>query len=97
MFAPEGATHFRLTGAAAVINFAENSRHTTIADSGPLPLESTILAALHLQHKLESTDPGPVFLLLGIEFLQSVNNTFCPLKNENHNGMAIIRVVHLPS
>lgn len=97
VFAPEGATHFQLRSAAAVINFVETSWQATTADSGPLPLEATVLPALHLQHKLESTGPGPVFLVLGIEFLQAVNGAFLPLQNTTHNALAVVRVFYAPS
>lgn len=97
VFAPEGATHFQLSSAAAVINFAENSWQATSADSGPLPLEPTVLPALHLQHKLKSTGPGPGFLLLGIGFLQAVNGAFLPLQNTTHNALAVVRAFYAPS
>ena len=96
VFAAEGATHFRLRSAAAVINFIENSWQATTADSEALPLESTLVPALHLEHKL-APGPDPVFLVLGIEFLKAVNGTFGPLQNASHNGMAIVKVGHWQS
>jgi len=89
---PQGATHFRLSSAAAVIDFDQNTWHMNTSTSDALPLDAALLPAFHLNHNLESTGSGVVFLVLGIEFLQAVNGTFYPLQNGAHNAMAIVKV-----
>jgi hypothetical protein len=90
--APSGTTHFRLFSAAAEVDFQQEVYTAVIQESGMLPWDGNATGVINLQQALPANSTHPLFLALGIEFLQQVNNTNYPLKNGSFNALAIVQV-----
>jgi hypothetical protein len=90
--APEGATHFKLLCAGAVVDFENQSFVTDEASTAELPLNSNPSVALQLVSQVTAASTKPLFLLLGIAFYQQVNGTLYPLKNGAFNALQIVAV-----
>ena len=92
LFAPLGTTHFRLVAAAATINFDGDSYEATTAASGNLVYNNTATGALTLSMALPANSTHPVFIVLGVEFLQKVNGDQYSLYNSAFNACSIVKV-----
>lgn len=90
--APSGATHFKLVSAGAAIDFESKQYVMETGTSGDLPWDATATAVMSLQHHVTANSTHPLFLVLGIEFYQSVNGTLYSLKNGAFNALAIVKV-----
>ena len=93
--APAGATHFKLVSAGADIDFAANVFEALQQASAYTPLNGTATAAIALDHQLTGNSQNPLFLALGVEFYQEVNNNFYSLKNGAYNALSIVQVDEL--
>lgn len=93
---PTGATHFQIQSAGAAIDFEQNTFVTETSGSTVLPLDTTATAALTLTHTVTANSTHPLFLLLGLNFLQEVNGAMYPLKNGAFNSLAIVGVSGAP-
>lgn len=93
---PVGATHCKLVGGAATIDFAAGS-YTIASDQGsPIPLTNTEVPASSLTFNISANTTLPVFVALGVEFYQEVNNSLYLLRNGGYNAIAIVKVDALP-
>jgi hypothetical protein len=90
--APEGSTHFRLFALAAEVDFVNQVFTVLSKESASLPLSNTATEAINLVNSIGSNSALPVFLALGIEFLQELNGAKYPLKNGAFNAMALVKV-----
>jgi hypothetical protein len=90
--APAGATHFRLFSAAASIDFEAQTFENQAVDGGPLPLYGAATQAITLSHTLTANSTRPLFLVLGIAFLQEVNAVLYPLQNGAFNALSMVQV-----
>ena len=90
--APDGATHFRFKSGGAAIDFENNTFQVATSESVEIPLIQQEQAALQLSQAVAPASASPLFLVLGIEFLQLVNGVQYPLKNGAFNAMAIVKV-----
>ena len=90
--APKGATHFKLNSAGTAIDFENESYEVEVNSSTELPWDNTATAVLTLTNQLTANSTHPLFLVLGIEFFQSLNGGMYPLKNGTFNPMAIVKV-----
>jgi hypothetical protein len=88
---PPGATHFRLRTSGAAIDFDGDRYTVTTAETAEIPITDTPQHPLKLSMSVSASSSHPMFLVLGIEFLQSVNGNFSPL-SETSNAMAIVNV-----
>lgn len=70
---PRGATHFRLKAGGAAIDFESNGYSVNTAESADLPIGQEAVGSSRLRLTLPPASIHPVFLVFGIEFLQSVN------------------------
>jgi hypothetical protein len=89
---PSGATHFKITAAAASIDFENQEFEQKVTDSAVLPINGMPTAALNLVNSLTAASTHPLFLVLGIEFYQEVNGSSYPLKNGAFNALQIVKV-----
>jgi hypothetical protein len=90
--APTGSTHFKIISAGAEVDF-ENETFTVDAnESAILAWDATNTAALTLSNSVTANSTKPLFLVLGIEFYQQVNNQMYSLKNGAYNALALVQV-----
>ena len=89
---PDGATHFRLISAGAAIDFGEGVYTLATAQSDNLAISESAHEPLQLSQAVTPGSAHPLFLALGIEFLQVINNVQKPLNNGAFNAMAIVQV-----
>lgn len=90
--APEGATHVKLVSAGAEVNFEKGEHVRQLSDSGPIPLDMNATAAMTLVNTVTPNSTHPLFLVVGILFLQEVNGKMYPLKSGSFNSMSIVKV-----
>lgn len=88
---PQGATHWKLSIMAAVVNF-ENETYQNVTDETAFGENSmTATAVINLEADLPANTTDPIFLTLAIEFLQDVNGVKYPLNNGAYNACAIVK------
>jgi hypothetical protein len=90
--APAGTTHFRFVAAAAAVNFEDNSYEAATATSANLVYNNIATGTLTLRMALSPNSTDPVFIVLGIEFLQQANGDQYTLHNRAANACSIIKV-----
>ncbi len=90
--APSGTTHFRINTLAAEIDFANGIFNADSKETAILPLDNAPTAPINLESILTPASTHPLFLALGVEFLQSVNNEFYQLKNGGYNSLGLVEV-----
>lgn len=90
--APSGSTHFRIFTAAAEVDFQQEVFTVQVQESAVISWDVTATPVIQLQNALPPNSTHPLFLALGIEFMQQVNNTNYPLKNGAFNAMALVLV-----
>jgi hypothetical protein len=90
--APSGATHFKIVSAGAEVDFVGETFKAETKDSEILPWDPTLTPVINLSNALSANSTLPVFLLLGIQFYQEVNNVQYALKNGAFNSLQIVKV-----
>lgn len=91
---PAGATHFELHAVAAELDFVNNLYKSEVAASGDLPINGTATAPLTLAMPLPANSAKPLFLALGISFVQLVNGNRYVMNNGTFNALALVKVSH---
>ena len=90
--APSGATHFRINAAGAEIDFEGNAYVVDVQSTIDLPWDNSPVAPLNLTCAVTANSIHPLFLLLGIEFYQSVNGSMYPLRNGAFNALSLVKI-----
>jgi hypothetical protein len=90
--APEGATHFKINTAGAEVDFEGNRFTVEIQSTNELPLDNVLTDAISLSASVTANSTHPLFLILGIEFFQEVNDSMYPLKNGAFNSLSLAEV-----
>lgn len=88
-----GTTHFRLISAGVAIDFETEEFELGQSSSVEFPYNSDLIPSQTLNNDigiLGSTKP--LFLLLGIEFLQEVNGSFYSLNNGSFNALNLVEI-----
>jgi len=57
-----------------------------------LPWDSNATTVINLDNAVTSASTHPLFLALGVEFLQEVNGAMYPLKNGAFNALSLVKV-----
>lgn len=91
--APGGTTHFNIMAAAAAIDFAGGNTDVSVQESGLLPWGAAATEALDLTATLPANSPHPLFLALGVAFVQEVNGNPYALKNGAFNALTLVKVL----
>lgn len=86
------ATHFRLFSLVATIDFDEGSAIGTIVSSAEISQVSALQSGFTDTHTIEAGTNAPVFVLLGVEYLQELNGVYYPLRNGSLNPMEIYHI-----
>ncbi len=90
--APQGATHCKLIAASVEIDFEAGTYVVNSSTSAEIVLDQHNEAALTLSNAVTPASTHPLFVAFGIEFYQSVNGVFYPLKNGVYNALALVAV-----
>jgi hypothetical protein len=90
--APSGATHFNLFTAATAVDFETETFTTSDEQSGHVEWGQQSTLVTTLQCSLPANSTHPIFMVLGIEFVQEVNGVMYPLRNGAYNAMAMVKV-----
>ena len=90
--APPGATHFKIVAEAAEVDFENGVYVISNQSSAEIPLNNVATAPAAMNNPVTPASTHPIFVVLGIQFLQQVNGAFYSLKNGAFNALAIITV-----
>jgi len=90
--APLKASHFSMVCAAAELNFDTEIRNNADVSTDKLVYEMGDTQATSLTVMLTPNSTDVLFLALGVEFYQFLNNKYYPLNNGAYNAVAIIEV-----
>lgn len=90
---PKGATHFRLTAGAALINMDDSIEQSVmLMASSPYQPITSALAAQMLSNTLPANAQGAIMLVFGISFYQEVNTVYYTLNNGAFNALGTVAV-----
>src|SRR5690606_26437014 len=70
--APRGTTHFKIISAGAEIYFENEAYVTANSETAILPWDSTPTVAIAQVNAVTPASTKPLFLIMGVEFYQSV-------------------------
>ena len=91
--APGGTTHFRIISAGVEVNFETEEFKLAQSASAEIQIGATVGSTISLSNDIGVTaSTKPLFLLLGIEFLQEVNGSFYALNNGAFNALSLVLV-----
>lgn len=89
---PKRATNFRIILAGSEIDFAGGVFKSAATDSGLLPLIPGTNPPLSLSCALTAGTTLPIFLAVGIEFVEVVNGHKYPIIGGNYNSLCLVKV-----
>ena len=90
--APPSATHFKLISGGAELDFENQKCNVALNSSAELPLNGETTNNIVLNHMVPANSTHPLFLVLGIEFFQHVNEYVYPLRDRSFHALAIVKV-----
>lgn len=90
--APAGATHYKVSYGLAEIDFESEKFVNNLQTLGESPIDQVPTAPHNLTSNIGANSTKPLFIALGIEFLQSVNGVLYNLKNGAYNALSIVAV-----
>ena len=90
--APAGATHFRLFSGGAAIDFESSTYKLETAETKSLPISEETTPPFRLTQKVSPGTKEPLFLLLGIQFVNIVNGKQMPVADGRYDAMAVVKV-----
>jgi hypothetical protein len=89
--APEGTTHFKIVTAAVEADFAAGNCVSHDTETDVLPWDATPIAATSMSNSFTVASVKPVFLVLGVQFIQRANGKDYPLQSGAFNALSIIK------
>lgn len=90
--APGGTTHFKVVSIGAEINFESETFDVATSETAMLPYDNTPTVLITQTNAVTAASTKPLFLVIGIEFYQEINNDMYPLKNGISNPLSLIKV-----
>jgi hypothetical protein len=90
--APEGTTHFKIVAAASEIDFVNKTFNTDSALTAALPWDNTATSPISQVLNLTAGGTLPMFGFVGVQFFESINGNYYPLKNNAYNPLGITKV-----
>jgi hypothetical protein len=90
--APGGATHYKIVGGAAAVDFTTKTADADTDESAYLPLDNNQASALTLAFSLPANATAPVLNVVGIKFFLDDNGVKYPLNNGAYNSMSIVDI-----
>jgi hypothetical protein len=92
MLIPDGATHYKMVSSAAEIDFEADTFLAETKNTDALPWDDTLTQPVTLKTNVTPNSTHPLFLVLGIQFFQQVNNVNYSLKNGAFNALSLVKV-----
>lgn len=89
---PAGATHYRVICASSEIDFTGNNYHTSISESPLLPIGNTASDALTLCTGFTPRSVLPVFVALGIQFVELINGKEFQEDYNRYNPLCFVKI-----
>jgi len=90
--APQGATHARIVVASALVDFQAETHVSDVNGGQDMPITGGIVQPLGMNLSFTQNSAAPVFVALGIQFSQQVNNNLYSLKNGAYNALQVVAV-----
>lgn len=90
--APGGATHFRINSAGVEVDFEGNHYVTGTSSTAEIPITNTLNPAVVLSNTVPANSTHPLFVVLGLDFFQEINQSMYPLKNGAFNALCVVKV-----
>lgn len=91
----EGATHFKLAGALAEIDWDAGEYLLDTLESAEIPYGNQIEAAQALNLTFTAGSTKTILVALGVAFYQEVNGQFYALQDGGKNAMALVGADHV--
>ncbi|BAV04716.1 hypothetical protein FLA_0715 [Filimonas lacunae] len=89
---PQGATHYKLIGGAAIIDFAAGTFENGFDEGAGRVISDAEASASSLTIPIPPNNTLPLFVVFGVMFYQQVNGTLYHLSNGSYNAFAIVKV-----
>lgn len=89
---PDGATHYKFVSAGAEIDFTSETSIVSTSETAILPWDNNPTVITPMSNPVTASSTHPLFLVFGIQFFQSVNGKYYPLKNGAFNALSIVKV-----
>jgi hypothetical protein len=93
--APAGATHFMIVSAGVELDFAGNTYVSAYSSSDVIAYDGTETDEIDLSNAVTAASTNPLFLVLGIQFFEQVNDVNYSLKNGKYNPLSVVEVSSL--
>ena len=90
--APSGTTHYKIISAGAEIDFEAETFVVGSSETAILPWDAVATAPIAQVNAVTPASTKPLFLALGVEFYQEVNEQMYSLKNGAYNPLALVAV-----
>ncbi|CAN1504089.1 hypothetical protein MCEGE10_00591 [Flavobacteriaceae bacterium] len=90
--APSGTTHFKIISAGSEVDFEAETFIEAHTETAILPWDNVETVAISQENAVTAASIKPLFLALGVEFYQEVNEQMYPLKNGAYNPLALVTV-----
>lgn len=94
--APAGATHYKISYGLAKIDSEAEKFSSDVLNLAETAIDDAPTAAYLQVSNIPANSTKPLFLALGIEFMQKVNNTSYNLKNGAYNALSLVLVSGTP-
>jgi hypothetical protein len=89
---PANATQFRIFCAVSEIDFTNGEFSTKESDSGLLPINKKATDPLVLNIPIEPDSKLPVFVALGIQFVEKMNGDDYPIESREFNPLCFVKI-----
>lgn len=86
------ATHMRLFSIVATVDFDLIKVESSFVVSSEIPLIPTLSPSFNQDFTFTANPGLPLYILLGIEFLQELNGVYYPLRNGGYNAMELYHI-----
>jgi hypothetical protein len=88
--APAGATHMKFHVAGVGVDFANESFEEGTASSSEVVIGAQNEPAITVTASISAGSTAPLFMAVGVEFLQEVSGQQYPLKNGAYNAISLV-------
>ncbi|WP_075589859.1 hypothetical protein [Labilibacter marinus] len=88
----DGATEARLTVGVAAINYETSEYEVDVVQSATIDLNSKVASTVDTSASITADSTQPVFVVLGIEYYQTVNGELYIINNKESRSLAMVAV-----
>ncbi|WP_066630975.1 hypothetical protein [Labilibacter marinus] len=88
----EGATQARLTVGIAAVDFSNSEFEVDVVQSASIDIASKVASTIDTSASISANSNQPVFVVLGIEYYQTVNGELYIINNKDSRSLAMVAV-----